>query len=151
MTAFLRELDLPRACVRHDKPFADAARELCRRRIAAVAVVDGGGAVVGMLTDDDLLRGVFPGYLEALTHTAFLTDDGDPFAPHLATAAATPASEHMRAAETVEVDASPLHVAERFLHSDSGALVAVDGGTFVGILDQAEFCRAILGRYGWTT
>jgi CBS-domain-containing membrane protein len=125
----------------------EAARELTRSDIGAVAVLDG-DKVKGMFTEDDLLRAVFPGYLSELTHTSFVQRDSL-LAPHLEQAAATPVSEFMAKPELVPLPTSALDIAQRFLHTEATALVATRDGSFAGLIDQAQFCTAILRRYGW--
>jgi hypothetical protein len=100
-----------------------------------------------MLTEDDLLRAIFPRYLGELRHTAFV--ERDELVPHLHAAASIPVGTFARAAETVEWPTSALDVAQRFLHSNSAALIAVHDGVFVGVVDQSQFCKETLGRYGW--
>jgi CBS domain-containing protein len=126
--------------------FLEAARTLAEHPLAAIAVLDEAGRVVGLFTQDDLLAGLFPGYLPELRHTAFLAEDLDALAARAETAGAKPVTEHMRRPEAVDVDASAAHVAERFLHCEWGAIAVLEGDRFVGMLDEAEFCRTILTR-----
>ena len=125
----------------------EAARELTRSDVGAVAVLDG-DKVKGMFTADDLLRAIFPGYLSDLTHTSFVQRDSL-LAPRLEKAAATPVTEYMGEPELVPLPTSALDIAQRFLHTQATALVATRDGSFAGLIDQAQFCTAILRRYGW--
>jgi len=59
--------------------------------------------------------------------------------------------KHMRPPVTLDEDSSAIHAAERFLHCDFGALPVVRNGRFVGMLGRAEFCRAVLRRWGGET
>jgi CBS domain-containing protein len=140
-------LDLPRAAVSAEATLADAARELFAHPTGAIAVLDA-ERVVGVLGEDDLLRAIFPPYLGELTHTAFVQGD-ELLGPHLERAASMSVAEFARKAETVELPTSALDVAQRFLHSDASALIATRDGKFVGVIDQSQFCKAILGRHGW--
>ena len=142
------ETTLVDASVPADATFLDAARVLAKHELAAVAVVDADRRVVGMFTQDDLLAGVFPRYLNELRHTKFLEEESDALAARLGEAAHDPVTRHMRDAATVELRASAAHVAERFLHCDAGALAVVEGERFAGMVDQAEFCRALLRHVG---
>jgi CBS domain-containing protein len=143
----LETLELPRAAVSADASVEDAARALINAPLSAIAVVDG-DRVVGMLTEDDLLRGIFPAYLDQLTHTAFVDTDAL-MGPHLDQKASRPVEEIMREPQLVELPASALDVAQRFLHTDACALIATRDGAFAGLIDQTQFCKALLGRYGW--
>lgn len=142
----LRESTLVPASVSRTATFLEAARELAAHEIAAVAVLDEERRVVGLFTHDDMLKGLFPGYLADLRHTAFLEQDVDALAAHLEKAARDPVTEHMRPPVTVELDAGAAHVAERFLHCEWGALAVVEAERFVGMVGESEFCRAILRR-----
>jgi CBS domain-containing protein len=124
-----------------------AAHELSTSGVGAIAVLDG-AQVKGMFTEDDLLRAVFPGYLGELRHTSFVERD-NLLGPHLQQAATTLVSQFMRKPELVALPASAVDVAQRFLHTEATALVATRLGAFAGVIDQAQFCTAILRRYGW--
>jgi CBS domain-containing protein len=145
----LRDIRLIAASVREDTSFLDAARVLLEARCSAIAVLDGNGRVTGLFTDDDLLRGLFPGYLRDLHHTAFLTGDGEAL-PASADAARRPVSAFAREPVTVEVDAAAAHVVERFLHTPWGAVAVVERGRFLGMLDQFAFIERLLHRLGLT-
>lgn len=142
----LRSAAVEGASVRSSATFLDAARALAAERLAAIAVLDDDDRVVGLFTQDALLGGLFPGYLADLRHTAFLQEDADALAAWAKRASGEGVTEHMRDPLTVDVEASTAHVAERFLHSEEGAIAVVENDRFVGMLDQGEFCRAILAR-----
>ena len=143
----LDSLELPRAAVAVDATVADAARVLAESGLGGIAVLEG-ERVVGMLSEDDVLRVAFPRYLDELSHTAFVDAD-DLLRPHLDETAPRPVSEVARKPELVELPASALDIAQRFLHTDRAALIATRGGVFVGVIDQTQFCKALLERYGW--
>ena len=134
------------ASVRQTATFAEAAGVLCATEVSAIAVLDDTGRVVGLFTDDDLLRGMFPGYIGDLHHTAFLDEDAATVAAHIRKAGNESVVPYMRRPATVELESSGTHVAERFLHCEWGALAVVEHHRYVGMLDQVEFCRAILRR-----
>jgi CBS domain-containing protein len=142
--AILRDMQLLQVSVRPDTSFPEAARALLTAHSSAIAVVDGGDRVIGLFTDDDLLRGLFPRYLEELRHTAFLIDEGQPLGASIDVAAGEPVSHYMREAVTVEIDASAAHVVERFLHTPWGAIAVVEAGRFVGIVGQLEFTERLI-------
>jgi CBS domain-containing protein len=64
-SAFLRSIDVKEVMTREVKtvgpatPLADAARILIKNKIGCLPVVDGEGALVGLLTETDLLRAAF--------------------------------------------------------------------------------------------
>jgi CBS domain-containing protein len=142
----LRTMKLLPVSIHEDGSFLDAARLLLAARTSALAVLDADERVVGLFTDDELLRGFFPRYLDELHHTAFLTEGADALAR--AVAAGDRVAEHMREPVIVELDAAAAHVVERFLHTPWGAIAVVDHGRFVGMVEQLEFAGEVLARLG---
>lgn len=142
----LHDIELVPASVEVSATFDEAARALAESRLPALAVLDG-GRVVGLFTDEELLLGVSPKYLDELRHTAFLETELPSLREHAAAVRAEPVRKHMRKPITVELDSSSLHAAERFVHCDEGAIAVVDDdGRFVGMLSRAEFAYAMLRR-----
>ena len=146
--AILREMQLLPVSVQGNTGFLEAARALLTAHTSAIAVVDDAERVIGLFTDDDLLRGLFPDYLSELHHTAFLVDEGQPLSPSIEAAAGEPVSRYMRKPVTVEIRASAAHVVERFLHTPWGAVAVVEKGRFVGILGQLEFTERLIEQLG---
>ncbi len=142
----LQRTRLVEASVPRDATLREAASVFSRARISAIAVVDGDQRVAGLFTDDDLLRGLFPPYLEELRHTAFLVDDAQPLQANAAAIAGQTVDRYMREPATVEIDAAPAHVVERFLHTPWGAIAVVEGGRFVGMVGQLEFTGRLMER-----
>jgi CBS domain-containing protein len=144
----LRQTRLVQASVVRTASFLEAARALFGTGISAIAVVDAEQRVVGLFTDDDLLRGLFPGYLGELHHTAFLREEAHALAARIEEASGDPVERHMREPMTVDVGSSTLHVAERFLHSPWGALAVVEQERFVGMVDQVDFIETLMKQLG---
>jgi CBS domain-containing protein len=142
----LAEIALLPVSVRAEAALLDAARTLLAARTSALAVVDADERVLGLFTDDDLLRGLFPRYLGDLHHTAFLHDE-QPLQLSAEDLAGETVARFMREPVTVEIDAGAAHVVERFLHTPWGALAVVREGRFVGMVDQLEFTRRLLERF----
>jgi CBS domain-containing protein len=142
----LRDMQLIPASVNTDAGFLHAARMLLAAHSSAIAVVDRDDRVVGLFTDDDLLRGLFPPYLGELRHTAFLVNEGQALRASIEAAAAEPVSRYMREPVTVGIDASDAHVVERFLHTPWGAIAVVEAGRFVGMVGQLEFTERLIER-----
>ncbi len=144
--ASLRKAALAGASVPEWATFLEAARTLAEHRLAAIAVLDEADRVVGLFTQDDMLAGLFPGYLSDLHHTAFLQEDLTALAGRAEKTGGDPVAKHMRSPLTIDVETSAAHVAERFLHCEWGAVAVVEDERFLGMLDQGEFCRTILTR-----
>jgi CBS domain-containing protein len=142
----LHDIALVDASVDVSATFADAARALSASRLAALAVVDE-GRVVGLFTDEELLLGVSPRYLDELRHTAFLETELPSLRERAREVREEPVIKHMRKAVTIELEGSSMHAAERFVHCDEGALPVVDeDDRFVGMLSRTEFAHALLKR-----
>jgi CBS domain-containing protein len=145
--AILRDMHLLPASVHADTGFLEAARTLLSAHTSAIAVVDHDERVVGLFTDDDLLRGLFPEYLSELHHTAFLVNEGlAQLRASIEATAAEPVTRYMRRPVTVEIEASAAHVVERFLHTPWGAIAVVEAGRFVGIVGQLEFTERLMDQ-----
>jgi CBS domain-containing protein len=142
----LHDTRLVRASVPRTATFLEAARALFGTGISAIAVLDAEERVVGLFTDDDLLRGLFPGYLAELHHTAFVRQESRALVARLEEASGEPVERYMRKPMTVDIDATGIHVAERFLHSPWGALAVVEVDRFVGMVDQIDFIEALMGQ-----
>ena len=140
----IRDLPLVDAYVPLSATLIEAARVLSDRNVAAIAVLNPDRTVAGLFTDDDVLRGVFPAYVEELHHTAFVEGVTEVAERHLAQTADEPVSRFMRAPIVVEIGTSALHVAERFLHCAWGAIAVVEAGSFVGVLRQVDFVTRLL-------
>ena len=137
-------MPLVEASVLRHATFAEAADELTKRKLSAIAVVDDDGAVVGLFGGDELLGGLFPPYLADLHHTAFAPDDTGILARRAEQVRGEPIDKHMRKPVTVEAETSAIHVAEVFLHSRVGAIAVVADGKLVGMLDLEDFCRSVV-------
>lgn len=146
----LHGIELVPASVDVSATFDDAARALAESRLPAIAVVDG-DRVVGLFTDEELLLGVSPRYLDELRHTAFLEGELPSLRERVTAVRAEPVRAHMRKPVAIELDTSSLHAAERFVHCEEGAIAVVDADDrFVGMLSRAEFAYAMLRRLSET-
>jgi CBS domain-containing protein len=142
----LRDLPLVRASVRDTADLAEAAAVLFGAHVPALAVLDREERVVGIFSESDLLRAVFPGYLAELRHTAFVWDDAAALEERARAVSGRPVRELARAVEPLDAGESQTHAAERFLHSGEQALPVVEHGRFLGMLSVAALCHARLGR-----
>ena len=143
----LHDIELVDASVVASATFEEAARALSDSRLGALAVIDA-GRVVGLFTDEELLRGVYPQYLGELRHTAFLDSEVPSLRERVQAVRRDPVRQHMRKPLTIELEGSSLHAAERFVHCDESAVAVVDeNGRFVGMLSRTEFAHAMLRRH----
>jgi CBS domain-containing protein len=146
--ADLRELPLVQASVRKDVTFGEAVEQLFDARVPALAVLEEDGRLLGIVSEVDVLRAVFPGYLAELRHTAFVEDDPVVLDERARAVRNRPVAELAREVEPLEGDESETHAAERFLHTGEQALPVVEGERFLGMLSIAALCHARLDRAG---
>ena len=142
----IRDLKLVDASVPESATLAEASSALFAAEIPALAVLDDAGRVVGVFSESDLLRAVFPRYLGDLRHTAFLPDDARSLDELARRARDTHVRDVARPAEVLRLDDSQIHAAERFMHTGEDALPVVDGDRFTGMLSIAALCHARLKR-----
>jgi CBS domain-containing protein len=146
--ADLRDLPLVQASVPEDATFAEAVARLFEAQVPALAVLGSDGRLVGVLSERDVLRAVFPSYLAELRHTAFLEDDSTALDTRARAVRSRPVGELARPVEALEGDDSETHAAERFLHLGEQALPVFEDGRFLGMLSIAALCHARLDRAG---
>jgi CBS domain-containing protein len=144
----LRDLPLVDAWVAESSTIAEAITRLFEAQVPAVAVLDDQRRVVGVVSETDLLRAVFPRYLGDLRHTAFLADDSELLDERAKTVRSEPTKMFARVVADLDANESETHAAERFLHTGEQALPVVDGERFLGMLSVAALCDARLGRRG---
>jgi CBS domain-containing protein len=142
----VRDLALDAAIPEHAS-FREAVDALAASAASAVALVTPDGRVVGLLDERQILKGLFPAYLDELTHTAFAEDDDESIARRRETAMSTPAREFAADAVTVEVDSSFTHVTERFMHCGLQGIAVVDNGRYRGVLSLDRYVRALLSTH----
>lgn len=141
--ADLRDLPLVQASVVESATFAEAVERLFEAKVPAVAVLSN-GRVLGVLSELDLLRAVFPGYLAELRHTAFLEDDPAGLDERARQVRDRPVRDFARKVEPLHGDDSETHAAERLLHNGEQALPVVEDGRFLGMLSISALCHARL-------
>jgi CBS-domain-containing membrane protein len=143
----LANIELVNASVPRAATFLEASRVLTGHPTPLIAVLDERSGVAGLFGGEQMLRGLFPKYLEDLHHTAFATEDIALLLERADRVLDDPVERHMeKAIMVVEAESSAMHVAERFLHSDLPALPVVARGEFRGMLVRSDFCRAMLER-----
>lgn len=140
----LRDLPLVDAAVPETATFREAVEALFAAELPAIAVLDDERRVVGLFSQSDLLRGIFPGYLGELRHTSFLRDDDARLDARARGVRHRPVSDFARDVTPLAADESETHAAERFLHTGEDALPVVDRDRFAGMLSVTALCRARL-------
>lgn len=142
----LRDLELTDASVPETAALAEAVSELFAARVPAIAVLDAERRVLGILSERDVLRAVFPGYLAEIRHSAFLPDDAPALEELAERARDRSVRDFVRASELLQASDSQIHAAERLMHSGDDALPVVEDGRFIGMLSVAGLCHARLDQ-----
>jgi CBS domain-containing protein len=140
----LRDLALKNTSVPETATVAEAVAALFEAQVPALAVIDSEQRVVGIFSEGDLLRVIFPGYLAEVRHTAFLPDDPLALEELARVARVRSIRDLARPSEVLAADDSQIHAAERLMHSGEDALPVVDGTRFLGMLSVAALCHARL-------
>ena len=144
----LRGLPLVGVSVTEGATFGEAVTRLFEAQVPAIAVLGSGERVVGVLSELDVLRAVFPVYLGELRQTAFLEDDSVALEERARAVRTRRVADFVRTVEPLHGDDSETHAAERFLHTGEQALPVLEDGRFIGMLSVAALCHARLDRAG---
>ena len=105
----LRTLALVDASVPETADLAEAVAALFAAQVPALAVLDAERHVVGVFSEEDLLRAVFPGWLGEVRHTAFLQDDTRTLDERARSVRSRPVREFARRVEALQADDSQFH------------------------------------------
>jgi CBS domain-containing protein len=103
-------------------PLQQAAERMCERGIGASLVLNGNGALVGILTERDVLRAVSQGGIEGTHVAAWMTRDP----------------------ETVGVDDTTRTAAELMVRGGFRHVPVVDGDQPVGIVSIRDLMRIVV-------
>jgi CBS domain-containing protein len=134
-----------------DEPVQDAYAELVDRGVDGAPVVDADGAVIGMLSTDDLLVqetplhyptviALFGGYLE-------LPSSQRKFEAELKKAVAATVADAMAADPFTCAEDDTLERAATLMHDNHVSRLPVTrGGKLVGIVARGDILRAVMGR-----
>jgi CBS domain-containing protein len=136
--------------VRPDEPIQEATRKLIEREVDGAPVVGPDGAVVGMLTSDDLLVqetrlhyptvvSLFGAYLELPSSHRQFEDD-------LRKAVGATVGEVMNDEPITVSDDDTLERAATLMHEEGvSRLPVVRDGQLVGIIARGDILRAVMG------
>jgi CBS domain-containing protein len=139
------------AVVHPETSLIDAVKLMAGRRISGVPVVDTAGAVVGMLTEGDLLRWR-EGYTEKQAHWLDLLAEGQELAPTFLDAVL---DQHYRVknvmsagAVTLTEDVSAREIAALMYQRNIKRVPVVRDGKLVGIVARSDLIRAFAQALG---
>ncbi len=125
-------------------PLAEAARVLMQHAIEAVPVVSGGGEVVGLLSNRELLRHLVPAYIQRVT-TGEIPAGRRSGSDTPADPGATPVREAMaRNVLCVSEDQSVADVAHLLATKDVARVPVVKDGVLRGFLTRSDIVRKVI-------
>jgi CBS domain-containing protein len=131
--------------VDRDTPLKDVAQLLIDRRISGVPVVDGNGAVLGVVSEADLLIKESGADALARRRFAWLLGEDQETRSRRAKIAAVTAGEAMTTpAVTADPDLSLAAAAQRMTDHRVNRLPIVEAGRIVGIVTRADLIRAFV-------
>jgi len=135
--------------VRPDSSLRDAVRAMTKRGISGVPVVDSSHAVVGMLTEGDLLRW-HEGYSERQAHWLEMMAEGLELAPEFLQGILEQNSKvstvMSKSVITVTEDTPAREVARLMFAKNIKRVPVVRGGELVGIVSRSDLIRALSQR-----
>jgi CBS domain-containing protein/mannitol/fructose-specific phosphotransferase system IIA component (Ntr-type) len=129
-------LDRPRT-ISPDAPLRDAGRALARSGLGELPVVDEGGRVIGMLTEQELMRDMLANYLQ-----------GGPAPKRAPVPAGTQRSVRdimIRQVLCVSPDLPLAEAASTMINKDVGGVPVVREGRLVGFLTRGDIVRKLIG------
>ena len=131
-----------------DMSVTDAAHLMATKRIGALPVVDADGALIGLVTEGDLImqdvKVHFPTYLHLLGGFIFYPGSTERFESELKKAVGATVSDVMTTEPlTVTVSASMEDVATLLVERDVSRVPVLDGERLVGIISKSDIIRAL--------
>ena len=131
-----------------DMSVTDAAHLMSERRIGALPVVDDAGALVGLVTEGDLImqdvKVHFPTYLHLLGGFVFYPGSTERFESDLKKAVGATVADVMTTEPmTVTADATAEDVATLMVERDVSRLPVLDDDRLVGIVSKSDIVRML--------
>lgn len=127
-----------------ETPIAEAIDVMLARRISGLPVIDGTGAVIGILTEGDLLRRVETGtQLEVSGWRAWLAGPGGRAQAYVRTHARKVGELMTQPVVTVECDAALSDVVALMESRGIKRVPVLEAGRLAGIISRADLLRAL--------
>ena len=125
-----------------------AVRSLLEHRIPALPVIDEQEQYAGIFGEREFMSALFPGYLNQLQSTAFLSRSIDDALEKRSACRLDAVSKYMNT-EHVDVgaDYSDTQVAEIFLHHRVLIIPVVEQGKVQGVITRRDFFAAVAERF----
>ncbi len=131
-----------------DDTVADAVERLVASPLPALPVVDHDGRYKGIFGELEFMEALFPGYLNQLRSTAFLSRSLDDALKKRDACRSEPVGRYMNT-EHIDVGTnfSDTQVAELFLHHRVLVIPVVAGGQVEGVITRQDFFRVMAQRF----
>jgi CBS domain-containing protein len=137
----------PVVTIRPEATVREAADLMAAKGFGSLPVVDDKGAVVGVISHDDLIRLVLPEWLDDVDLGVLPPSATFPSSVRAgASLGDVLVREAMRREELIEVppDEPVAEVARLMLVEEARRVVVVDGGKMVGVVSRGDVVRAIV-------
>lgn len=135
------------ATVQPDTSWKDAAQLFFDHHVSAAPVVDGSGHLVGILSEKDLFRGLFPSFRDWVQTPESYLDFSE--MEHLAASAATKTVKEVMSDRvlTATPETPVLKVGALMVASGIHHIPVVEKDVLVGMVGRGDIYRAILKSY----
>ena len=142
----LREIMHPAVTVTPDATEREVLEVLLQNNIPGVPVVDGGGLLVGFVSDGHLLASALPKYFATMDDVSFISEGADAWVHYFTESADNPVSEVMtKKVSQIDLGKSEIVAAHKMVHDGVSSVVVTEGGRVVGIVNRLDLYAAILG------
>lgn len=131
-----------------DDTVADAVRQLVASDLPALPVADENDRYKGIFGEREFMEALFPGYLNQLRSTAFLSRSLDDVLEKRDACRYEPVGRYMNT-EHIDVgpDFSDTQIAEIFLHHRVLIIPVVAEGRVTGVITRHDFYRVMAERF----
>ncbi len=138
----------PQETLRADEPAAEAALVLARIQTSAALVVDDAERLVGVVTDQELLRGLLPSYVEEADALARVLeeDSAQQLWRRLEGRTVRDLIVHDREEAVVDGGATLIEVASVMIRADARVVAVVEDGRLVGGITIDHLLTHLLSR-----
>ncbi|SDY03810.1 CBS domain-containing protein [Acetomicrobium thermoterrenum DSM 13490] len=124
----------------------DAVKMFYIHKVTGVPVVEGNWYLVGFISESDILKAALPTYLETITSSTFLSNNGELSLFDKIHDIGLRRVEEFMTREVISVDpsASLMSVADLMIRKRIKRLPVAKDGKYIGIIDRSAFCEFLM-------